>query len=166
VTRNPQQDDKSRSQLKREFREVKELGKQLARLSEGQLRAMSLSERLLDALLATKGMARNAVPRQYRYIASLLTEEDLSAVQAAVASASQPHADAVDALHEMERWRDRLLGEDEAELTAFVERYPECDRKHLRQLVRNARKERDLDKPPKSARQLFRYIRQLAEQAD
>ena len=48
----PQQDEKSRSQIKREFRELKDLAKQLARLSEGQLRTIPLSEKARDALLA------------------------------------------------------------------------------------------------------------------
>ena len=72
----------------------------------------------------------------------------------------------VAALHEAERWRDELLSADEHQIAAFVERYPECDRTRLRQIVRNARKEHDLDKPPKSARQLFRFLRQLFEQRD
>ena len=66
-------------------------------------------------------------------------------------------------MHEVELWRDRLLSGDESHLAAFVERHPGCDRTNLRRLVRNAKKERELEKPPKSARQLFRYLRQLAE---
>jgi ribosome-associated protein len=38
---------------------------------------------------------------------------------------------------------------------------PDVDRQHLRQLVRNAIRERDQEKPPKAARALFRYLREL-----
>ena len=158
-----QQNEKSRSQVKREFRELKDLGKQLARLSEGQLRAMPLSEKARDALLAAKRMTRSALQRQYRYVSSLLVEEDTAAIRDALTGALQPHAEEVAALHEAEHWRDELLSADEDQLTAFVERYPECDQSHLRQLVRNAKKERDLDKPPRSARLLFRYLREVLE---
>jgi ribosome-associated protein len=41
-------------------------------------------------------------------------------------------------------------------------RYPGADRQHLRQLIAAAIKERDADKPPASARKLFRYLRELA----
>ncbi len=163
---NSQQDEKSRSQVKREFRELKDLGIQLAGLSKGQLRAIPLSEGTRDALLAGKGMTRTALQRQYRHLSSLLVEEDVAAIRAALSGELQPHAEEIAALHEAEDWRDKLLSADEGRLTAFVERYPECDRTHLRQLVRNAKKERDLDKPPKSARQLFRYLRLLSEQPD
>jgi ribosome-associated protein len=166
VVESSHQDEKSRSQIKREFRELKVLGKQLAGLSEGQLRAIPLSEGTRDALLAAKGMTRTALQRQYRYLSSLLVEEDIAAIRAALTCAQRPHTEEVATLHETENWRDTLLSADDDQLTAFVERYPECDRTHLRQLVRNAKKERDLDKPPKSARQLFRYLRQLFEQQE
>ena len=161
-----QQDDKSRSQIKREFRELKDLGKRLAGLSEGQLRAIPLSERTRDALLATRRMTRNALQRQYRHLSSLMAGEDVAAIRAALAGQLQPHAEEVAALHEAERWRDELLSTGEVRLDALVERYPGCDRTHLRQLVRNANKERDLGKPPRSARLLFRYLRSLVEQPD
>jgi len=163
VFEDPPQDEKSRSQVKREFRELKELGIQLAGLPEGQLRAMPLSEKTLDALLATREMARNALQRQYRYVSSLLAREDVTTLRAVLAGELQPHAEEVAVLHEAEGWRDKLLAADPSQLTAFVERHPECDRTHLRRLVRQAKKERDLEKPPRSARQLFRYLKQLLE---
>ena len=166
MKKNSQQDEKSRSQVKREFRELKELGKQLAGLSKGQLCAMPLSEQTREALLAAKGMTRTALQRQYRHLSSRLAQEDVAALRARLTDERRPHTEKVAAHHEAEDWRDRLLSADEGQLAAFVERYPECDRTRLRQLVRNARKERDLDKPPRAARQLFRYLRQLSEQQD
>jgi ribosome-associated protein len=159
MTEIPEQDDKSRSQIKREFRELKDLGVQLAGLSKGQLRSIPLSDGTRDALLEAKGMTRSALQRQYRYLSSLLAEENMAAIRAALAGELKPHADEVASLHEAERWRDSMLSGDESHLAAFVERYPACDRAHLRQLVRNAQKETDRGKPPKSARQLFRYIK-------
>jgi len=166
VARNPEQDEKSRSQIKREFRQLKELGIELAALSQGQLRDMPLSERTRDALLAAKTMTRTALQRQYRHIASLMVDEDSVALRAALAGELKPHAEEVAALHEAEHWRDELLSDDDSRIAEFVERYPDCDRTHLRQLVRNAKKERTLNKPPKSARQLFRYIKQLSPPPD
>ena len=88
--KNSQQDEKSRSQIKREFRELKTLGIQLAGLSKGQLRAMPLSEDTRDALLAAKGMTRTALQRQYRYLSSLLAkEEDVAAIRAALTGKRQ-----------------------------------------------------------------------------
>ena len=147
--------------MKREYGELKDLAKQLAALSKGQLRAIPLSENTRETLLATHGMARNALTRQYRYIASLLEQEDVAAIRAGLAGELQPHADEVTAIHEAEQWRDRLLSDEPRALDEFVERFPGCDLAHVRHLVKSAGKERDLEKPPRSARQLFRYLRQL-----
>ena len=85
MTESSNQDGKSRSQVKREFRALKDLGIQLAGLSKGELRALPLSEETRAALLAAKGMTRTALQRQYRYLSSLLAkEEDLAAVRAAL----------------------------------------------------------------------------------
>ncbi|MDH3628437.1 MAG: DUF615 domain-containing protein [Acidobacteriota bacterium] len=158
-----QSDDKSRSQIKREFRDLKALGKELVDLSEGQVRALPLSEETRDVILATKGLTRNALQRQFRYLTSLLSHEDADVLRTALEGQLKPHADKVAALHEAEQWRDRLLDQDQKSLAEFFEDYPDCDRSQLRQLVRNALKERDLGKPPKSARQLFRYLRRWTE---
>ncbi len=157
------QEEKSRSQVKREFRELKDLGKQLVGLSEGQLRAVPLSEKAHDAVAATRQLTRNALQRQYRYLAALLAEEDVAAVRLALAGELRPHVEEVALLHEAEDWRDKLLAADDEELESFVRRHPGCDRTRLRQLVRNARKEHELDKPPKSARQLFKFLKELLD---
>jgi ribosome-associated protein len=166
VIKNSQQDEKSRSQVKRDIRELKNLGIQLAGLPKGQLRAIPLSDETREAMLATHGMARNALQRHYRYLSSLLAEEDVAAIRTALTGELQPHVKVVAKQHEAERLRDELLSGDERPLAAFVARYPECDRTHVRLLVRNARKELDLDKPPRSARLLFRYLRRLSDAQD
>ena len=167
MTENSHQDEKSRSQVKREFRELKNLGIQLAALTKGQLRAIPMSEATRDALLATKALTKTALQRQYGHLTSLLLEEeDLAAIRAGLAGELKPHADEVAAIHEAEQWRDRLLSGDETQIAAVVDKYPECDRTRLRQLVRNTRKETELGKPPKSARQLYRYLRELGNQQD
>ena len=83
------QDEKSRSQLKREFHELKDLGKRLAGLPEGQLRAIPLSESARDAVVAARRMKRGALQRQYRYLSSLLAEEDLASIRAALAGETE-----------------------------------------------------------------------------
>jgi ribosome-associated protein len=166
VTKIPQPDEKSRSQIKRDFRALKELGIQLASLSKGRLRTIPMSEETRAAVLAAQGMARNALSRHYRYLSSLLLEEDVAAIRTALTGELQPHVKEVAEQHEAERFRDELLSGDERQLAAFIERYPKCDRTHVRLLVRNARKELDLDKPPRSARLLFRYLKRVSDPED
>ena len=44
-----------------------------------------------------------------------------------------------------------------------LERWPEADRQHLRQLIAAAATEREQNRPPAASRKLFRYLRELAE---
>ena len=62
-------------------------------------------------------------------------------------------------LHAIERWRDRLIASDDA-ITEFIAAHPDSDVQALRTLVRNARKEAQLAKPPKSSRELFQMVKQ------
>ena len=166
MTENSPLFDKSRSQIKREFLEVKELGVQLAALPKGQLRDIPLSEETRAAILAAHPMTRNALQRHYRYLTSLLMEEDLVAIRAALAHELRPHVEEVAGLHEAERLRDELLSADEERVTVLVAGYADGDRSKIRLLVRNARNERDRNMPPKSARQLFRFLRQTSSSKD
>jgi molybdopterin adenylyltransferase len=52
-------------------------------------------------------------------------------------------------MHALERWRDVLLADDQAQ-TEFLDKYPSTDAQQLRQLVRGARAEVGADKPPRS----------------
>lgn len=155
---------KSRSQVKREFGELKKLGKQLVALTPGQLQAIPLSQVMREAVMAAKKMTRGALQRQLRHLPSLIEEEDVASIRGALSGALHPHAKEVAFLHEAERWRDELLSGDENLLARFVEQHPASDRQHLGQLVRNAKKERNQDKPPRSARQLFRYLKSLSSE--
>lgn len=157
--------EKSRTQKKRELRELEALGRQLAKLSETELERVPLAAETREAILDAQRMKRTAQRRQFRRLQSLLAREDEDGIRRALDSALEPHARDVEALHAAEEWRDRLLSED-GEIAAFAESFPSCDRTHLRTLVRQARKERALDKPPAAARQLFRYVRDLTDRSD
>jgi ribosome-associated protein len=64
----------------------------------------------------------------------------------------------------LERWRTRLL-EDEAALAELTQAYPGSDTQRLRQLVRNAKREHDEGKPPRSFRELYQELRQIIPEA-
>ena len=66
------------------------------------------------------------------------------------------------ALHEAERWRDRLLANDDA-LGGWIETHPATDAQQIRALVRQARKDLLAGKPGEAPRQgkAFRELFQL-----
>jgi ribosome-associated protein len=72
----------------------------------------------------------------------------------------QGHAAAARARHRrVERWRDRLLGDDEA-LTEFAREHAHADLQALRALIRNARREIATNREPHAQRALFRVLRE------
>jgi ribosome-associated protein len=68
-------------------------------------------------------------------------------------------------MHWIERTREKLLADDAA-LTEFIRVHPGVDPQEGRTLIRNARKERELAKPPRYFRELFQWIKNAAGMAD
>ena len=56
---------------------------------------------------------------------------------------------------------DKLIAEGNDALTELLNEQPHADRQQLRQLLRNAQKEAEAAKPPKSSRLLYRYLKDL-----
>lgn len=156
----------SKSQLKREAHALFELGQAIVALQPANLEKVPMDERLRQAVDQARTIkAHGALKRQHQYIAKILRNSDVEPIQAAMdkirLQASQ--ADAV--FKQCEHWRERLLTGGNDALQTFIERFPAVDRQQLRQLIRNAEREQKANKPPKSARELFRLIRALHENA-
>lgn len=150
--------DKSKSQIKRDLLALDPLTEELLDLPERQLLGLALSEELLAALRIARGLKRGARKRQLRFARGLLAHADHAAVAEAVAALKRPKRAQVDAMHELEDWRERLIAGDEALLNELFTRDPAIDRQYLLQLVRNAKAERLAQKPPRAARALFKLL--------
>ncbi len=151
-------EDKSKSQVKRELLALDPLTEELVALPDKQLNSLGLSDNLLAALHTARGLKRGALKRQLRYARGLLTQEDHAGVAAAVAAFKQPRREQVDAMHELENWRERLIAGDAALLEQLFSHYPEVDRQQLLQLVRNAKAERAAGSTPRAGRALFKML--------
>lgn len=151
----------SKSQKKREMKDRQSLGDQLVKLSNEHLRTLDLPERLLDAVREAKRLTSwGAISRQSQYIGKLMREVDPTPIQALL-DRLQGKSDEHSAwLHLLERTRERLLADDKA-LQELLSKHPQADAQYLRTLIRNARKERDEQKPPKNFRTLFQSLKEL-----
>jgi ribosome-associated protein len=154
----------SKSQLKRESHALQELGEELVELPAAKLEKIPLPEELAEAVaLARRIKARGGRKRQLQYIGKLMRKLDEEPIRLAMSQLKSESARETAQLHQLEQWRDRLVAEGDAALAELLEQQPQADRQHLRQLVRNAQREIKQNKPPKSARELFRYLRTLLE---
>lgn len=152
----------SKSQLKRDAHELRELGTALIKLNDATLKTIPLSDELRQAIHEAQRINKHgALKRQLQYIGKLLRNADAEIIRDAYQQAVNHYQQDVKQFHRVEQWRDRLLKEGDAALGELIDEAPTADRQHLRQLVRSANKEKLDNKPPKSARELFQYLKSL-----
>ncbi len=155
----------SRTALKKYMEELQELGKRLTELKPDQQAQVPMGDRLREAVAEiAKISAHGAKKRHLQFIGKLMRHEDEEAIQAAVDSfdsASDAHNQR---FHRLERLREGLISDDSAALNEVISSYENCDVQHLRSLIRNAKKEREQNKPPANYRKIFQYLRELDEQ--
>jgi len=160
----------SRSQQRRAALEVLSLGEKLVALTPAQLAKLPVPESLIPHIAETKRITSHiAHKRQLAFLAKQMRREDdatLDAIREAMDVNSDGARREVAAMHRVEDWRTRLLADGDSALSDLLNQYPEADRQHLRQLIRNAKEERLKNKPPHAYRELFRELRELVLGAD
>ena len=160
----------SRSELRRAALDVLALGEKLVALSDAQLAKLPIPEDLLPHIRDAKRITSHvAHKRQLAFLAKQMRREDddaLDAIRDALDVGGEAARRETAALHRVETWRERLIGDGDAALAELLAEHPGADRQHLRQLVRNAIDERNRNKPPHASRELFRELRELLLQAD
>lgn len=155
-------DRPSKSQLKRDMHALQELGEALVELPKDALKRMPMPEKLADAVRDARRITdHEGKRRQIQYVGRVmrsLTDTETAALRTALDTQRGVNKAETARLHWIERTRDQLLANDDA-LTAFLRQYPAADIQEGRTLIRNARKEAQLNKPPRYFRELFQWIK-------
>lgn len=154
----------SKTKRKKECDAIQDLGEQLILLKDEELERFDLPDELHNAIIAAKKIRqRGALKRQKQFIGRLM--RDVDAEQISQRLDDVRHKDDINNAHfkRIEKWRDRVIAEGDTAINELVQEYPQADRQHLRQLYRNAIQEQQHDKPPVAFRQIFKYIRELAD---
>lgn len=153
---------KSKSQVKREMLRLQEYGARLVELSPEQLGRIDMPDKLRQAVADAKGMKKHgARSRQIHYIGAIMREVDAEPIISALDHSDELKREEAITFKRVELWRDRLMEDDNSAFDEIAKSHPQFDRQHVNQLVRNARLEKTRNKPPKSARALFRYLMDL-----
>lgn len=154
----------SKSQLKREMDALQALGARLVELNKERLEKIEMPEELRDAVRDAQRFGKHeARRRQLQYIGRLMRDIDPAPIREALDEIDGVSAAANARQHALERLRERLL-DDEGVLEEIGRRHATADFQRLRQLRRNALKERADGRPPRAYRELFRVLRELEEQ--
>lgn len=152
----------NKTQLKREMKILHDLGRELVELTQNKFDQVTLSERMYDAIISAKKMKKAALQRQLRFISSIMEEEDVETIQRELKQLALPQQKETEELHQLENWRDQLIDGDNDLIEQLVTEV-NADRQKMRQLIRNTNKEAQQNKPPKSYRLLFQYLKELKE---
>ena len=152
----------SKSQRKRDATAAQQLGKDILALSADAQNSIELPENLSKALDDARQIKKNsALKRQLQYIGKLMRHIDLEPIREQYLKLINLYDKDFKELHRMEYCVDRLLAEGDKALEDLIIEAPNTDRQHLRQLIRQSAKETKLKKPPKSAREIFKYLKTL-----
>lgn len=159
---DPELEPPSKSRLKRDAHALQQLGTQLVDLQESVWSMLKLPDSLIAALREARRLhARAGRKRQLQFIGKLMRDVDPEPIRDYFEQQRLKTRKLAQAHHELEAWRERLIEEGDPAVETFLEQHAQADRQHLRQLIRQAKKELAQNKPPKSSRALFRYIRDL-----
>jgi len=140
------------------------LGESLLQLPEAALARVEIPESLREAITeAARIKSHEARRRQLQYIGRLVRPLDADELRAAIENATGESKQAVALMHRCERLRDRLL-DDDAALADVLDALPRADVQSLRAMIRAARREHDDGRPPKHARQLYRWLHEQLSQ--
>jgi ribosome-associated protein len=154
----------SKSEKKRQSAAIQALGEEVATLPKGELAQMPVPDELKEAIATSRRIkSREALRRQYQYIGKLMRKLDTDDLEVAMQERREKVQQLDRSFHELEAWRDRLIEEGMPAIDALKSELPGADRQKLRQLVTRAKQEAERKQPPKSARELFRYLRDLKE---
>ena len=154
----------SKSELKRQMTDRQKLSEVLAALSSDALASIPMDEAIKDAIAETpKIKSFEGIRRHKQYLGKLmrfLDEAELEAIQKRLDAIQGVCKAETAKLHMLENYRDRLLADDNM-LTKLIEQFPDLDIQNMRTLIRNARKERESNKPPKAYREIFQALKDL-----
>jgi ribosome-associated protein len=163
----------SRGEKKRRAEQLERLGASLVDLPEPKLSRVPMPDDLRAAVQEARRLqprsgtsSRGGYRRQVQLIGKIMRTLDAEPIAAALEAMKGEDAPSAVSFRAAERWRDRLIDEGDEALAALVVEHPLADRTALRQLLRQAQKEKASGKPPHASRSLFRLLKALYSPSD
>ncbi|KNC69232.1 ribosome biogenesis factor YjgA [Pseudoalteromonas ardens] len=154
----------SKSELKRDAQQYHQLGVDIAQLGKKQREKLPLSAELVAAMeLADKLRGKHdAYRRHLNFIAKQLrTTSNVEDLQQGLDLLLNRNNQADVLLNQVEQLRDELIAKGDEKINTLLEAHPTLERQKLRQLVRQAKKEHQAEKPGKGSKELFQLLKEL-----
>ena len=150
----------SRSQLKLDSQELRDMGAQLVQMPNAHLDKIAMDSTLLAAIKEARRLKSNdARRRQIQYIGKLMRNMDLTEIRHSVEKLNHQSQTFRQHFAMLEQWRDRLINEGNDAIEEFLTAFPNADRQQIRNLSRQAGRE----KTGSAKTKLFKYLKQISD---
>jgi len=160
-------EEKSRTQLKEDMKSLQQLGESIVRLPIERINKIDMPDVLRESILLAKTLIKHgARRRQMQYIGTLMRKIDAEPIRRFVDDMNLGSKKESRKLQKLEKLREDLIHGKDGVMDKLLGKYPGADRQHLRQLVRNAVKEKEKQQPPKASRVLFKYLKEVSSEKD
>ncbi|MCJ8319951.1 MAG: DUF615 domain-containing protein [Colwellia sp.] len=152
---------KSKSEIKREMHKMQDFAQSLVEMSKHQRSKIPLTEALLeDMVLADKIKGKHeAVRRHIRHMAKVLMETDLEPIHHAIDVMNNKHQQETAKFVHLENIRDALIEGNNETAEEVLTNNEKMERQKLKQLIRQAKKEKKAEKIGKYTKVLFNYLK-------
>jgi ribosome-associated protein len=156
----------SKSEKKRQAEDMQVIARALMKLSDNQRKKVPMSDALQDAIILAIKIknTKEGFRRQMQLVAKILRNNNVDAIRTGIQEFDLRHKRSDVAAMKLELVRDAMLKKGDDSVNDFIVKHPDADRQKLRQLIRQANKEAKLEKPAKSSKELFQYIKQVIAQ--
>lgn len=155
----------SRSERRRNALDMLKLANQLVDLPPTRIPKLGLPEDIVDEIGRTRKVTSHiARKRQMAYLAKQMRrhgDEAFVNARAALGEDRDRQRQEAAHMHRLEAAREKLLEGGDVALGELFDKHPDLDRQHLRSLVRQARAEREANKPLHAFREIYRILKEL-----
>jgi len=171
-------DQVSRSEKKRQFKQVEMAARECVALSDADLGRLGVSDEVRQALALCRTTKGGALKRQIKFVAKLLRHEDVAVVLHFLKQKKGSKLEEERLFHDAEHWRDQVVNEaiesldnhrrdqqpwpvtwQSSVIDRLLIRYPDLDEHDLRQAAHQYARSRN----KAHYRELFRMVKAAAE---
>jgi ribosome-associated protein len=155
---------KSKTEIKREMHQLQDFAQRLIEMSKHQRSRLPLSDDLKDAMILADKITNKheALRRHIRHTAKILLETDLEPIHQAIEVMANKHQQETAKFIRLESLRDDLITQGNSAVEALIAEFPNIERQKIKQLIRNAAKEKKAEKLGKHYKNLFTYLKENA----
>lgn len=151
----------SKSDIKKEAKDLQELARKLVALSKKQREQLSGNDELDHAFVLADKISNkpDALRRHIQFMAKVLRDLDVELLKQEHERLTNPQQTIDKQSQHIETLRSDLIEKGDPAINELLGQHPALERQKLRQLVRQAKKEVAQEKPGKNFKELFQYIK-------